>query len=264
MHLGHELPEVGNRAHVPEEADALWPRTTARTLSRDASRWNAAHRRPVGPGEDAARGGGARERRARASTDRCRGSSLRHSRRRTGGKRCVSIARPTPPAARAERACRTCRPGCSARRAPRSARARRRRRRGLAPVELRSAAKATWSMSMFSPMPIASVATRYSTSPDWNMATWALRVRGERAPRTTAAPPRRGGARQARRRGGWRTRPPRCAAGGAERPGAGVGQAREARVLAAARSAGARGARGAWCPAEEPGLLRPRAESIRG
>ena len=31
-------------------------------------------------------------------------------------------------------------------------------------------------------MPIASVATRKSTSPDWNSSTWALRVRGrERA-----------------------------------------------------------------------------------
>ena len=33
---------------------------------------------------------------------------------------------------------------------------------------------------------MASVATRKSTSPDWNNATWALRVRGLRAPMTTA------------------------------------------------------------------------------
>ena len=32
---------------------------------------------------------------------------------------------------------------------------------------------------MFSPMPMASVATRKSTSPDWNRPTWALRVRGD-------------------------------------------------------------------------------------
>ena len=37
---------------------------------------------------------------------------------------------------------------------------------------------------------MASVATRKSTSPDWYSATWALRVRGERLPITTAAPPR--------------------------------------------------------------------------
>ena len=36
----------------------------------------------------------------------------------------------------------------------------------------------------------ASVATRKSTSPDWNSATWALRVRGLSEPITTAAPPR--------------------------------------------------------------------------
>ena len=32
---------------------------------------------------------------------------------------------------------------------------------------------------MFSPMPIASVATRKSTSFSWYSATWALRVRGD-------------------------------------------------------------------------------------
>jgi hypothetical protein len=35
------------------------------------------------------------------------------------------------------------------------------------PSNLRSPAKATWSTSMFRPMPMASVATRKSTSPDW-------------------------------------------------------------------------------------------------
>ena len=50
--------------------------------------------------------------------------------------------------------------------------------------------KATWRMSRFSPMPMASVATRKSTSPDWYRATWAFRVRGLRLPITTAAPPR--------------------------------------------------------------------------
>ena len=37
---------------------------------------------------------------------------------------------------------------------------------------------------------MASVATRKSTSPDWNSSTWALRVRGLSEPITTAAPPR--------------------------------------------------------------------------
>ncbi len=46
-------------------------------------------------------------------------------------------------------------------------------------------------MSMFRPMPIASVAIRWSTSPAWYSATCALRVRGLSAPSTTAAPPRR-------------------------------------------------------------------------
>ena len=58
------------------------------------------------------------------------------------------------------------------------------------PSNLRLWAKATWSTSIFSPMPMASVATRKSTSPDWYMATCALRVRGLRPPITTAAPPR--------------------------------------------------------------------------
>ncbi len=44
-------------------------------------------------------------------------------------------------------------------------------------------------MSRFSPIPIASVATRKSTSPFWYSATCALRVRGLSAPITTAAPP---------------------------------------------------------------------------
>ena len=39
-------------------------------------------------------------------------------------------------------------------------------------------------------MPIASVATRWSTSPAWYSPTCALRVRGESAPKTSAAPPR--------------------------------------------------------------------------
>ena len=38
-------------------------------------------------------------------------------------------------------------------------------------------------------MPIASVATRCWTSPAWYIATCALRVRGDNAPSTTAAPP---------------------------------------------------------------------------
>ena len=46
------------------------------------------------------------------------------------------------------------------------------------PSNLRRPAKATWSTSMLRPMPIASVATRKSTSPDWKSSTWALRVRG--------------------------------------------------------------------------------------
>ena len=49
--------------------------------------------------------------------------------------------------------------------------------------------KATWRTSRLSPMPMASVATRKSTSPFWYIATWALRVRGLSAPMTTAAPP---------------------------------------------------------------------------
>ena len=57
------------------------------------------------------------------------------------------------------------------------------------PSNLESSAKATWATSMLRPMPIASVATRCSTSPAWYMATWALRVRGDKAPSTTAAPP---------------------------------------------------------------------------
>lgn len=57
-------------------------------------------------------------------------------------------------------------------------------------VELVSWAKATWSTSMLRPMPMASVATRKSTSPAWNIATWAFRTRGLSAPMTTAAPPR--------------------------------------------------------------------------
>ena len=61
----------------------------------------------------------------------------------------------------------------------------------LAPSNLESPAKATWSRSRFSPIPMASVATRYWTSPDWYIATWALRVLGESAPSTTATPPRR-------------------------------------------------------------------------
>ena len=44
------------------------------------------------------------------------------------------------------------------------------------PSELRLA-KATWSTSMFNPMPMASVATGTSSSPDWKRLTWALRVR---------------------------------------------------------------------------------------
>ena len=39
-------------------------------------------------------------------------------------------------------------------------------------------------------MPMASVATRWSTSPAWYRPTCALRVRGDRAPKTSAAPPR--------------------------------------------------------------------------
>src|SRR6185437_6013097 len=58
------------------------------------------------------------------------------------------------------------------------------------PSNFRRPEKATWSTSMFRPMPMASVATRKSTSPDWYSATCALRVRGESAPSTTAAPPR--------------------------------------------------------------------------
>ena len=50
------------------------------------------------------------------------------------------------------------------------------------PSNLRRPAKATWSTSMLRPMPIASVATRKSTSPDWKSATWALRVRGLQRP----------------------------------------------------------------------------------
>ena len=46
-------------------------------------------------------------------------------------------------------------------------------------------------------MPMASVATSQSTSPAWNIATCALRVRGESAPRTTAAPPLRARIRSA-------------------------------------------------------------------
>ena len=45
-----------------------------------------------------------------------------------------------------------------------------------------SPAKATWSTSMLRPMPIASVATRKSTSPDWKSSTCALRVRGRQRP----------------------------------------------------------------------------------
>ena len=66
----------------------------------------------------------------------------------------------------------------------RQRRAARRRRTSRAPV------KTTVSMSRFSPMPIASVATRWSTSPAWYRPTCALRVRGESAPNTSAAPPR--------------------------------------------------------------------------
>ncbi len=40
-------------------------------------------------------------------------------------------------------------------------------------------------------MPIASVATRKSTSRFWYSATCALRVRGDSRPITTAQPPRR-------------------------------------------------------------------------
>ena len=73
-------------------------------------------------------------------------------------------------------------------------------RRGRWPSNLDRPAKATWSTSMFRPMPIASVATRKSTSFSWYSATWALRVRGLRAgpsPRRS----RRGGGGSARR---WR------------------------------------------------------------
>jgi hypothetical protein len=50
------------------------------------------------------------------------------------------------------------------------------------PSNLVTPEKATWAMSRLRPMPIASVATRWSTSPFWKSATWALRVRGrERA-----------------------------------------------------------------------------------
>src|SRR5271154_6649281 len=58
------------------------------------------------------------------------------------------------------------------------------------PVELSEAGEGDVVEVMFSPIPIASVATRKSTSPDWNSSTWALRVRGDSEPITTAAPPR--------------------------------------------------------------------------
>ena len=64
------------------------------------------------------------------------------------------------------------------------------------PSNLTRLAKATWPMSMFRPMPIASVAIRWSTSPAWYSATWALRARLS-APSTTAG--RRGGGAPARR-----------------------------------------------------------------
>ena len=53
-----------------------------------------------------------------------------------------------------------------------------------------SCAKATWFTSRFSPMPMASVAIRKSTSPFWYSSTCAFLVRGESDPVTTAAPPR--------------------------------------------------------------------------
>ncbi len=64
-------------------------------------------------------------------------------------------------------------------------------RRGRWPSNLPRPAKATWSTAMFRPMPMASVATRKSTSLSWYSATWALRVRGDSRPITTAHPPRR-------------------------------------------------------------------------
>ena len=64
------------------------------------------------------------------------------------------------------------------------------RRRCCQPSYLRSLAKATWLTLRLRPMPTASVAMMKSTSPFWYISTCALRVRGDSAPSTTAAPPR--------------------------------------------------------------------------
>ena len=49
--------------------------------------------------------------------------------------------------------------------------------------------KYTWSKSIFIPIPIASVATKKSTSPDWYKSTCAFLVFGLKDPITIAAPP---------------------------------------------------------------------------
>ncbi len=137
-------------------------------------------------------GGGAPSERIRLCSDEKSSSGLRHSAPCTAGKTwpstaatisgSTSAASPVTPKAPSRRK-RPARPAIW----PISCEWRLRVRR---PSNLRRPAKATWSTSMLRPMPMASVATRKSTSPDWKSPTWALRVRGESEPITTAAPPR--------------------------------------------------------------------------
>ena len=66
-----------------------------------------------------------------------------------------------------------------------------RRARGRRVRRTARGGEATCSTPRFRPCRSRPVATGQSTSPAWNIATCALRVRGESAPSTIAAPPRR-------------------------------------------------------------------------
>ena len=183
MRVGQRLAEVRDLADLPQQADALRARARVPDLVAPRQEDQAAVVDGVADLEQAVRAAAARsrlassdwsarevelaaapaqrlQRREGVALDRLDLTRSRTTRSHWWRRRCRSAMwRPARPAICAISGGR--------------------RRRCSRAVELGAgSANATCATSMLRPMPMASVATRCSTSPAWYMATWALRVRG--------------------------------------------------------------------------------------
>ena len=171
VRVGQRLPEVRDLAHLPEQPHPLRPVGPGPDLVAPGEEGEAAVVQRVAHLHQAPATGGARSRLAESASRLAKSSSVLRQRSALERREAVALDRldlllveGAAAAGGTERAVRHVPAGAAGDL----------RDLGmgqpalLAAVELaQGLAKATWAMSMLRPMPMASVATRWSTSPAW-------------------------------------------------------------------------------------------------